>query len=355
MSQVTYQNAFDESGQRVHISEVEPATHRGRIFKCISCGGDLIAKIGDQEKAHSKAPHFAHMHNCACNTETYLHKLGKMLFKERFESGKSIKVICPTYKVCSRKECPLYHNNRCRAKTESTFNIRDLYDTCTEEKEYNGYRADLLLESTEHPERPPLFIEIVYSHKSSKQKIDSKNKIIEINVSDEDQLIQVINGTIRANDTIRIYNFEVKETGSISQGQILLEHFKLFRSGKVYVSPIYCSDIKNINNHNTEIEFVINKPWTDIVGPSTYDIGFVLASDAGFDVRNCWFCKYHDINAYMLSSGEQLYCKLSKNFNTSYHPSQTEAKTCQYFREDKELIAEVRNKMCEMKYWRVPN
>ena len=58
MSQVTYQYAIDESGLRVHISDIEPATHRGRIFKCISCGRDLIAKIGNHEKAHSRAPHF---------------------------------------------------------------------------------------------------------------------------------------------------------------------------------------------------------------------------------------------------------------------------------------------------------
>lgn len=355
MSQVTYQNAFDENGKRIHISEVEPATHLGRIFKCISCGEDLIAKIGNQEKAHSKAPHFAHKHNCACNTETYLHKLGKMLFKERFESGKPINIKCPTYEICSDSEsCPLYSKERCRGKTESSFNIREWYDTCSEEKEYNGFRADLLLESSKHPERPPLFLEIVYSHKCSNQKINSKNKIIEIKALDENQLTQVINRSFRANDIIRIYNFEVKETAKIEQGQIQLEHFKLFTSGKVFVSQISCRDVKTINNHNTEIEFVINKPWTDLVGPSAYNIGFVLALDAGCDVRNCWLCKYHDIDAYALSSSERLYCKLTHKLSTPSHPSQTEAKTCQYFRKDEKMIAETRNMMSKIKYWKLP-
>ena len=357
---ITYQHAYNEQGARVHISEIEPSTHRGRVFKCISCGRDLIARIGDQTKIHSKAPHFAHKQNCACNSETYLHKLGKMLFMERFNSGEPINIICPTYKVCpDRETCKLYQKEVCREEEFDKFNIRKWYDKCTEEKEYNGFVADLLLESTTHPEREPIFIEIVYSHKCSEQKIQSKNRIIEIYVSDECQLTEVINGDFKTDNTAHLYNFELKETGDASRGSRNLEYFVLFSSGKAFVQSMSCRSLQKINNQNTDIEFVIYKPWTALKNRITaYDIGFLLASDAGCDVRNCAFCKYHSLENYDLGFGlypnNQLFCRLSYTQGTPSHPQQTDAKTCQYFRGDREKIVETRKKMNEIKYWKLP-
>lgn len=360
MAQITYQNAIDENGNCIHISKVEPENHRGRIFHCLSCGREMIAKIGDPNKAHSKSSHFAHKIEGNCNKETYLHKLGKMLFKKRFETGDPINIICPTYKVCpDSKKCVLYDKEVCRAERYDKFNIRKWYDKCTEEKDYNGYIADLLLESTTNPEREPIFIEIVYSHKCSEQKIQSKNKIIEIYVSDEYQLTEVINGDFKTDNTAHLYNFELKETGVLSQGSRNLEYFVLFASGKAFVKSIPCRDVKNINNQNTDIEFAIYKPWSNLGSPVTaYDIGFLLASDAGCDVRNCAFCKYHSLENYGLGLGlypnYQLFCRLTYTQDTPSHPQQTEAKTCQYFRVNKEKVAETRKMMSKIKYWELP-
>lgn len=357
MPQVTYQNAFDESGLRVHISDIEPATHRGRVFKCISCGRDLVAKIGNPEKAHSKAPHFAHKQKCECSEENYLHKLGKLRFKERFESGEPIFIKCPTIKLCpDSQSCALFNEERCSSEEEQSFNIRDWYDTCTEEKEYDGYRADLLLESSEHPERAPLFIEIVYTHKCSPQKIESKNKIIEIDVNNEYQLEKIIKRVFRNNDDVRLYNFEKKTTGFLPKYSRNLEHFILYASGKAFVNSVVCTDAKKLHTPNAEIEYIIDQPWRSLTWHfTTYDIGFILALDAGCNVMNCAFCKYHGIDDYDPFTSHQLYCRLLSKHALSCHPQQTDARICKFFSRDLKSVAEIRKSLnSKIKYWKLP-
>lgn len=362
MKSITYQHAYDECGRRVHISEVEPASHRGRIFKCISCGGDIIAKIGNQERDHAKAPHFAHKQNCACNSETYLHKLGKMLFKERFESGKPIKIICPTYKVCQDyKNCLLYDANVCREEKFGVFNLREWYDKCTEEKEYGGLIADLLLESTTYPQREPIFIEIAYSHKCSEQKIASKHRIIEVYVSNEIQLAEVISGDFKTDNTAHLYNFELKETGLSPNGHRDLELFTLSLSGNACVKTFACRESAKIGSKDVAVEYIIYKPWTSLGSDiTTYDIGFLLAYDAGCDVRNCATCKYHreericGFGLFKHYYNIQLFCRLSYTYNTPTHPQQNDARVCQFYSIDHDRIAKTRAIMNKIRYWKLP-
>lgn len=356
MSQVTYQYAIDESGLRVHISDIEPATHRGRIFKCISCGRDLIAKIGNHEKAHSRAPHFAHKQTCECSKENYLHKLGKQMFKERFESGEPIYIKSPTLKVCpNRKTCALYYEKWCSKEEEQMFNLHNWYDTCTEEKEYDGYRADLLLESSEHPERAPLFIEIVYTHKCSRQKIESKNKIIEIDVNDEYQLEQIIKGVFEEDDDVRLYNFEKKPTDVLPECSRYLGHFILYASGDAYVNSVTCTEAKTLHTPNAEIEFIIDQRGRSITSYyTTDDIGFLLASDAGCNVMNCLFCKYHSTEGYGHKK-QQLVCNVLQKQMLPCYPQQTDARTCKYFRRDEIIITDIRKDLNNhIKYWKLP-
>lgn len=357
MSQVTYQNAYDENGRRIHISEVDTATHRGRVFQCISCGKDLIAKIGKQEKAHAKAPHFAHKQKCECSEETYLHKLGKIRFQERFESGEPIELRYPTIKACANsKTCVFYREEFCTIEKEESFNIRDWYDTCTIEKEYNGYRADLLLESSGHKEREPLFIEIVYSHKCSPKKLESKNKIIEIDVNNEFQLEKTIKGVFRQKDGVRLYNFVKKITGTWSQGSRDLEHFILYSSGKAFVNSVTCEEALNLHTPNAEVEYIIDQPWRNLIWHfTTYNIGFLLASDEGCNVQNCAFCKYHSIDDGGPFASHRIYCHVLAKQYKACHPQQTDAKMCEAFRKNREGIVEMRKLLHHrIKYWKLP-
>ena len=341
MATITYQYGIDEAGKCIHISEVDSATHRGRVFRCLSCGGELIAKISDTEKAHTKSSHFAHKHICECNKESYLHKLGKLLFLKRFESEEPIKICVPIIKVCpDRNSCPLHDTNKCRIDGEKPIDLRKYYDKCTEEKEHDGFRADLLLENSKKPNIQPVFIEIVYTHKSTQQKIDSKNKIIEIDVYDESQLKSIFCRALKESECIHFYNFERKTTEEWKgDHKRYLNHFILFNDGSIIANPndrlTSCKD-RNITNPSALAEFLFDTNDQELRWISAYEIGSFLARKAGYTIKNCMLCKYHVKKGDFTWGNNRLCCNLHHKFDTPYSPDWTYAKTCQYFRVDKE-------------------
>ena len=70
MADIKYSYAYD-GDVVVHIDDV---SEHG-TFYCISCGKEMVAKLGDK-----KSHHFAHkVNDVSCNSETYLHKLAKLL------------------------------------------------------------------------------------------------------------------------------------------------------------------------------------------------------------------------------------------------------------------------------------
>lgn len=357
MTNITYQYGIDENGKCVHISSVDVSTHKGRVFRCLSCGGELIAKIGAPGKARTKSSHFAHKHICECNKESYLHKLGKILFLKRFESGDPINICVPTIKVCpERNSCPLHDTNKCRIEKEKPFDLKKYYDKCTEEKEHDGFRADLLLENSKDKNIRPIFIEIVYTHRCAPQKIESNNKIIEIDVHDEHLLKSCICGSFKENGHIHLYNFETKITGEMdSDNKRSLNHFLLFKSGAMLANPdnrlTSCKE-RNITNPSALAEFLFETNTPDLRMMSLYEIGSFLAQKAGYPVRNCGLCKYHDIKSHILTDDE-LYCNLHHKFGTPKNPNWLEAKTCQYFRVNEEQMTSIEQQLDAITYMQI--
>ena len=74
-SKAKYAFALNKHGIRIHISDV-PTTKSDRdTYRCIGCLEKLIPKIGQKKRI----PHFAH-DNLKKSCESYLHKLGKIVF-----------------------------------------------------------------------------------------------------------------------------------------------------------------------------------------------------------------------------------------------------------------------------------
>jgi len=72
---VKYQYAFDQKGQVIFIYDLTKDSLIVNKFKCISCGNEIIARLGRLKKKH-----FAHKEIVTCSGETYIHQLGKQLF-----------------------------------------------------------------------------------------------------------------------------------------------------------------------------------------------------------------------------------------------------------------------------------
>ncbi len=134
--------------------------------------------------------YFRHKNNCNCNPETYYHKLSKIILKHRFDSSSQFLVKyyvhndCPKAAQCDLKE---HHNwGGCSSVVLKSFNLKEYYNTCKEEIVYKGFKADLILTHSDYPNREPIFLEVAVTHKCTPEKINSKIRIIEINVQNED-------------------------------------------------------------------------------------------------------------------------------------------------------------------------
>ena len=86
MDNVRCHYVYDEEEKIVHVDDVSRDTAKSHRYHCISCGAEMIPKLGNLREHH-----FAHKAACSCNSETYLHKLGKIVFFIRIMY---VKIVC---------------------------------------------------------------------------------------------------------------------------------------------------------------------------------------------------------------------------------------------------------------------
>lgn len=184
---ITYQYAQSDDGTAKHIGEVTEAYRKAHVFSCFGCGKKLAAILGKQRERH-----FRHTPGCICNPETYWHNLGKQLFVELFESVKSqnkrLLVDFIQTKICVNPQCPIGRDH-C-VESEGEYKGLELYPHFNhyEVEKYDrdtGLTPDVLLTNDNGDK---LYIEIFVSHKSSDDKIASNVPIVEIKISEEDDL-----------------------------------------------------------------------------------------------------------------------------------------------------------------------
>lgn len=81
MAEVKYQYSLDENGKLVNINSLTSESRHQHTYRCIGCGNILLPRaIGSMKRR----AHFYHKEYIDCSGETYLHKLGKRIIKERF-------------------------------------------------------------------------------------------------------------------------------------------------------------------------------------------------------------------------------------------------------------------------------
>ena len=80
---IRFHNAKNQDGHIVQINEVTNE-NRAKHYYCVGCGGEMSAVLGDKRDHH-----FRHK-EAHCSWESYLHKLGKLRLKERFELRKEL-------------------------------------------------------------------------------------------------------------------------------------------------------------------------------------------------------------------------------------------------------------------------
>lgn len=144
---------------------------------------------------------------------------------------------------CSQQnECKFTRYSDCYESKRLRFDIKQYYDSCEQEKpyDYTNRRSDLKIFSSTHNNREPIYLEFTVTHASDLKKLHSGNKIIEIRINSEKDIINIVeNGILEPN----YYNIcEYNDNNEINLQEIKFYGFKN-------------KDYKN-NKIDNEIEFV---------------------------------------------------------------------------------------------------
>lgn len=358
MAGVKYGHALDEQGRLLSIKQAYLEREAGHSYYCIGCGAGMRTRLGVVRDWH-----FAHRaEEEHCNSETYLHKLAKRLIREKFEKDEPFEVGYYRDVICSDKEsCPFSKADECLVNKLETFDLKEFYDTCEEERSVGGFVADLLLTNSSKPDRAPVLIEIQVSHKSTPQKCDSGLRIIEIRVKSEDDITALLSAPIVENpnaqfgrvkdiETIgfaKFHNFKKKSSTSEPLAARSIPRFYLFKSGKAFVTNMdeikSCRDVWTKDNEKAIFEASIDSFY--LGDPSPYEFGYLAARQNGIDVKTCQFCRYHR-SGYEAGFGlDPIFCCLYKKYGTPENPEPQYAKNCSFYRENEDRLKEIRSSM----------
>lgn len=330
--QYDYSYALNQENSIINIR----FANRQDLYTCPSCGGVMIPHMGEIRKWH-----FTHKSNTQCCYETYLHQVTKKRVREAFMNAENFYISFDTYKVCSA-DCLI--KRACGLESTETFDIRQYYDTCEEEQQYAGFRPDLILKSLLHPERPPIFIEIKVTHKSSVDKLSSGIRIIEIAVEKYDDIDDIINNhCIRGHKVqpysnelerykISLYNFDkayyLKPSDKFCH--FLKYVFALRDDGHFEESKYKCFENIDENFPSNEFNLIVSDTPIDKLW------AFFEFQRRGLNITSCFRCKF----SRNTENGESL-CALYLKCDTPKFPDFNYAKSCSYYKLATENAVEI--------------
>jgi hypothetical protein len=344
---IKYRYAFDSKNKIIDVLEL-PKDRVGldKIYTCISCGLRVIAKT----KSDKRAKHFTHTadQQIQCSSETYLHKLGKAVFRETF-------IACLEQKQPFKIQ--LFHNAKCKRfskllngvcesqMVEQSHDLTKLYDEIQEEQRDSSFIPDLLLTKRGNSSRR-LYIEIAVTHTASAQKRESGNRIIEIVIGSENDLEKIRQRNLSQEDEkVQFINFDPKPV-FLSDSECLCVSekwhlFRVFSGGNCHMSQLSPTKIEAFvsGKKNSQLSFKINTdsaekviwwqvmPFESIYG-STYVDCIHEANKAGVPIRSCFVCRYGARNDRW-DNGCPVFCRFLKLPCKS-----TKAVQCEFYRRE---------------------
>ena len=324
---IRFHNAKNQDGHIVQINEVTNE-NRAKHYYCVGCGGEMSAVLGDKRDHH-----FRHK-EAHCSWESYLHKLGKLRLKERFELRKEFVVQYQVEYYCNKtKGCRLekvYHDaQNCNRNELVSIDLKKVYDTCEEEVFYKEYKADLMLSSKEHPEREPLFLEIHVTNLCSPNKLASGIKIIEIDIEKEED----VSKPIKESPSIRFYNFDkcIETKRPLDRFWVANDKEGILR-GYCACDGLNCKDVNDNHREDSLYELAIPSEVGNSRGekPNLYLLGMTKAISEGINVQHCALCK------------SSLLCTMDESIEAAHCPNYS----CSQFR-----VSSESSKYRNLIYW----
>lgn len=304
--------ALNEHGDLININDV--GKDHFEKYSCIQCGDVLIPKKGQINRHH-----FSHKSKLECNYETYLHKLGKIFFFNLYKNCIDHKI--PFYtdyeviKICNTCDTNENFNLNCYLKSDpGKIDLTTIFDQIYLEKKHDDFIADILLKSSKRKE--VIFIEIWVTHQCESEKIKSGNRIIEIQLKNEEDLNflkeKYIHNYI---SNCRFYNFKTptvkKNFVHINDCHEIIDLFTIYKSGKAISREILRKNLeKELQNPNVLYTKIENKEYSNTLS-NNFISNIEEASRKGIKVKNCFACRFWAQNT-MYDLGAIIFCKRNK-------------------------------------------
>lgn len=320
--------ALNKFNALVNIVDVDKV-RRDKYF-CLQCGDELIARKG-VKNIH----HFSHKSKMGCNYETYLHKLGKLVFyntyRDCLKTGKPFYIDFETKRLCNTCIDIENVNRLCEISSiHGKFDLTKVFNEIYLEKFHNGFIADVLLKSSERQE--VIFIEIFVTHSCDQGKVNSGIRIVEINVKDESDLNFLFKNHLHHNiENCSFYNFktEPKENNFISFNKCTekISFFSIYKNGKARNNNVLIKDLnRELSNENIIYSKILNSSQQERMNGRIYQELVIEASRCGIKFKNCFSCRFYAPNKSDFVEAT-LFCKK----NRAYVINSNDGSTCSKF------------------------
>jgi len=234
---IKYQYAKDKNGNLIDINNLNEKNRNNVSYFCIGCGNELIARLG-KIKVH----HFSHKKEVNCSGETYLHLLGKQLLYDNYleclKTNVPFNIEFYQKRVCNHYEQDL--GVKCNLeKSIVKFDLTQHFDKISIEEREGSFIADIMLTSKSGKDK--IFIEIAVTHLSTEQKLNSKYRIIEINIDSEEDFEPIKSKLLSINNSkIKFKNFKTKQINCNGNCENIYNFLTLDKEGRCLLKQLNC-------------------------------------------------------------------------------------------------------------------
>lgn len=301
--------ALDKNNSLINIENVNKAFKEK--YTCCNCSGELIPR-----KGKIKAHHFSHKSEGNCSYESYLHKVSKIKFYEKYsqclKSNKPFYLEYKTELTCTSCKDIENLNIQCRLKDKvERFDLTKYFDKITIEKGINGFIADVLLKSSSRGDE--ILIEFAVTHRCEKEKIENGLRIIEIQLKDEKDLKFIDFSYISlSNKKIELFNFNVNhKIGkhiNPKKCNTKFEFFSILKDNRANkIEKTMSKIILDIESDKYKYYNVLEKREDEYTGQDFID----LVQDYAFkdkSFKNCYSCRFSTKNNNYYAE-YNLFCK----------------------------------------------
>jgi len=309
-AEIAYRYAKGSDNSRVDVLELDSEKRNDLApYSCIGCGGELIPNLGQV-----RVKHFCHKSAGTCSGETYLHQLAKEGFLTKYKQCLADEVpfvFEATFPaVCNHFEKKV--GQSCKTEKLRKIDLTKYFKSVELEKTSCGFIPDILLSTEDGSE--VLFVEIAVSHKCEENKIKSGKRIIEIEITDESDVEQILNGQLKESSSkIKTYNFKKEKwTGDICKGKChrVVNIFLIYESKKSILLVLPPAEAINKSCHG-KVSYHEIFGFEHGGGESHMEIFKRKVREAHFNkqpIKNCFLCRYHAHGAME----DAIFCKFRK-------------------------------------------